>query len=152
MDVTVGVCLWCMSGLRGATGPREGQALGKHLPPSSSGILCPCYPTDQAFCTLISCRAPERSRPCSRVAQCGEVGWDGGPCLPVWRAGLSLVETSPHGSEDFLSPGPTFLVSSVKVFWRTMEWRLRHLEGRKVGQGLLRLPLNGAYSTALTSA
>lgn len=75
-----------------------------------------------------------------------------GPCLPVWRAGLCLVETSPHGSQDFLSPGPTFLVSSVKVFWRTMERRLRHLEGRKVGQGLLGLPLDGAYSAALAPA
>lgn len=36
------------------------------------------------------------------------------------KAGLSLAESLPHRSQDFLSPGPIFLASFVKVSWRTM--------------------------------
>lgn len=67
------------------------------------------------------------------------------PLPPVWRTDLSLAETAPHGSQDFLSLGPTFHASSVKVSWRTIDQSLHHLWGRKVGRGWLVLPLDGTY-------
>lgn len=82
-----------MSGAEGCSHGMGGPGFGEPAPFIIWNHL-PCYPTEQAFCTLVSHKGTERARPCSSAAQrAGRGTRDRG--LPVRRAGLGLAGRPP---------------------------------------------------------
>ena len=73
-------------------------------------------------------------------SELGVAGWDQGPFLPDWRAGLSLAESSPSRKPGLPASGPHIPCALHQLSRRTMGQRICLLQGRKVGQGL---PLDG---------
>lgn len=129
------VCFWVHEWLRGTAGPRKGQAPGQPLLPPSPGIICLCYPVDPAFCTFISCRHPERSRPSSRVAQHARSHRMGPRTLPPCLAGRP--ESRHREARTSCLWALHSFCSPSECPGETMGRRLCHLQGPLV------LPLDG---------
>lgn len=115
-------------------GPAPSSSINWKLAASMTLLTKPSAPSSPAEAQRAQGFAP------GWPSELGVAGWDQGPFLLNWRAGLSLAESSPTRKPGLPASGPHIPCALHQLSGRTMGQRICLLRGRKVGQGL---PLDG---------